>query len=65
MEVRVSTDYVIVGDKSNHIPSLHIPQLYYFTAFTTIFGWPALVSGPGGAIGIVKEVHKRMFGSKL
>ncbi|KAK7028993.1 glucosyltransferase [Paramarasmius palmivorus] len=55
---------IVLGDKSNHIPALHIPQLYYFAAFSTAFGWPVLISGPGGAVGLGKEVYKRMFGTK-
>ncbi|KAI3615441.1 glycosyltransferase family 59 protein [Moniliophthora roreri] len=61
---RMSIGLQFTGDKSNHIPALHIPQLYYFAAFSTAFGWPVLISGPGGAVGLAKEVYKRMFGSK-
>ena len=57
----------IAGDKSNHIPAVHIPQLFYFYAFSTAFGWPVLLfSGVGktaGPVGLVKEVVARMFGS--
>jgi alpha-1,2-glucosyltransferase len=53
------------GDKSNHVPSLHIPQLYYFVAFATIMGWPALVSGDGGWKMLRDEVRKRTFGSRM
>ncbi|KAJ7770900.1 glucosyltransferase [Mycena maculata] len=56
---------IVLGDKSNHIPSLHIPQLYYFIAFSAAFGWPVLISGEGGIFGLVREVGQRMFGSKL
>ncbi|KAJ7169447.1 glucosyltransferase [Mycena filopes] len=56
---------IVLGDKSNHIPSLHIPQVYYFFAFSTAFGWPALISGEGGAVGLARQVQQRMFGSKL
>ena len=52
------------GDKSNHIPSLHVPQLYYFIASATIFGWPALIGGDGGAYVLLCEVRARMFGGK-
>ncbi|EPQ61060.1 glucosyltransferase [Gloeophyllum trabeum ATCC 11539] len=54
---------IVLGDKSNHIPSFHIPQLYYFLGFVTIFGWPVLVSGPGGLKSLIKEVRYRMFGN--
>ncbi|KAJ7693638.1 glucosyltransferase [Mycena rosella] len=56
---------IVLGDKSNHIPSLHIPQLYYFVAFSAAFGWPVLISGEGGILGLVRQVGQRMFGSAL
>jgi alpha-1,2-glucosyltransferase len=52
------------GDKANHIPSLHVPQLYYFVAFSSIFGWPVLISDEGGVRRLMLEVLTRMFGSK-
>ncbi|KAJ7293771.1 glucosyltransferase [Mycena rebaudengoi] len=55
---------IVLGDKSNHIPSLHIPQVYYFVAFSAAFGWPVLISGEGGLLGLVREVRRRMFGGK-
>ncbi|KAF8078328.1 glucosyltransferase [Lyophyllum atratum] len=56
---------IVLGDKANHIPALHIPQLYYFIAFTTAFGWPALISDPGGPLSLFRDVRYRMFGSKI
>jgi alpha-1,2-glucosyltransferase len=35
---------VVLGDKSNHISTLHLPQLLYFFAFTIFFSWPTLLS---------------------
>lgn len=42
-----------LGDKSNHVASLHLPQLLYFFPFAIFFSWPvilphisALVSNP-------------------
>lgn len=52
------------GDKSNHIPSLHIPQVYYFLASATVLGWPALIGGVGGFYGLVCDVRARMIGGK-
>ncbi len=52
------------GDKENHTPVLHVPQLYYFIAAATFFGWPVLISGPGGAEAVANGVRGRMFGSK-
>jgi alpha-1,2-glucosyltransferase len=54
---------IVLGDKSNHIPSLHIPQLYYFVVAATSFGWPVLISGAGGASALGRNVWRRMFGS--
>ncbi|KAF5374744.1 hypothetical protein D9758_000109 [Tetrapyrgos nigripes] len=56
---------IVLGDKSNHVPVLHIPQMYYFVAFSTAFGWPVLISGPGGISGTIKDLRNRMFGSLI
>ncbi|KAG6866879.1 hypothetical protein C0991_008816 [Blastosporella zonata] len=56
---------IVLGDKANHVPALHIPQLYYFIAFSTAFGWPALISGSGGPLCLARDVNYRMFGSKI
>lgn len=29
---------IVLGDKSNHLATLHIPQLFYFFSFTAFFG---------------------------
>ncbi|KAI0932633.1 hypothetical protein AcW1_000301 [Taiwanofungus camphoratus] len=52
---------IVLGDKSNHVPVFHIPQLYYFVGFATIFGWPALVTGGEG---LAQDVCVRMFGGR-
>lgn len=54
----------IVGDKANHVAVLHVPQLYYFIAFATLMGWPALIFGSGGPVKLTNEVIRRMFGTK-
>jgi len=54
---------IVLGDKSNHVPTLHIPQVYYFVAFSTMLGWPALISGEGGFSFVIREVRRRMFGN--
>jgi len=56
---------IVLGDKANHVPSFHIPQVYYFFAFATAFGWPVLISGDGGPFGLAQGVGYRMFGTKL
>ncbi|KAG1787833.1 glycosyltransferase family 59 protein [Suillus plorans] len=53
-------DGIVLGDKSNHIPSFHVPQLYYFIAFATIIGWPAVLCGEGGPLKITTGVISRM-----
>ncbi|PIL30951.1 hypothetical protein GSI_07120 [Ganoderma sinense ZZ0214-1] len=55
---------IVLGDKSNHVPAFHVPQLYYFVGFATAFGWPALLSGKGGVGSLAHDVFTRMFGSK-
>ncbi|KAL0071717.1 glucosyltransferase [Marasmius tenuissimus] len=55
---------IVLGDKSNHIPVMHIPQIYYFAASAAAFGWPVLISGIGGFLGLAREIYNRMFGSK-
>ncbi|KAF8168233.1 glucosyltransferase [Crassisporium funariophilum] len=56
---------IVLGDKANHIPSLHIPQLYYFISSATFFGWPILISGSGGAPALICGVWSRMFRGKM
>jgi DIE2/ALG10 family len=56
--------HIFSGDKSNHVPSLHPPQLYYFIAFATIMGWPALISGDSGWKMLVNDVRDRVFGNR-
>ncbi|PCH33326.1 glycosyltransferase family 59 protein [Wolfiporia cocos MD-104 SS10] len=55
---------IVLGDKSNHVPVLHVPQLYYFVGFASILGGPALLTGQDGLGGLVQQVWSRMFGSK-
>ncbi|KAG1757259.1 glycosyltransferase family 59 protein [Suillus lakei] len=51
---------IVLGDKSNHVPSFHVPQLYYFIAFATMIGWPAVLCGEGGPLKVATEVISRM-----
>ncbi|RIA92946.1 Glycosyltransferase Family 59 protein [Glomus cerebriforme] len=34
---------IVLGDKSNHIAVLHIPQIFYFISFTAIFSAPIIL----------------------
>lgn len=53
------------GDKANHIPAFHIPQIYYFVAFSTAFGWPVLICNFEGPRKLIHDVWSRMFGSNM
>ncbi|EUC66877.1 alpha-1,2-glucosyltransferase, glycosyltransferase family protein [Rhizoctonia solani AG-3 Rhs1AP] len=53
---------IVLGDKSNHTPTLHVPQLYYFVAFASLFGFPVLISAETGIMSLIGEVTRRMFG---
>ncbi|KAH7345063.1 glucosyltransferase [Rhizoctonia solani] len=53
---------IVLGDKSNHIPTLHVPQLYYFVAFASLFGLPVLMSAETGIMSLAREVAQRMIG---
>jgi alpha-1,2-glucosyltransferase len=61
--VKISAD-IELGDKANHIPAFHVPQVYYFVAFSTIMGWPALISGKEGLRPLIHGIIARMWGSK-
>ncbi|KIK70426.1 glycosyltransferase family 59 protein [Collybiopsis luxurians FD-317 M1] len=50
---------IVLGDKSNHVPVLHVPQLYYFFTFSAAFGWPILVSGHGGISVLLRNLYVR------
>jgi len=28
---------IVIGDRSNHVPILHVPQLFYYLAFSAFF----------------------------
>lgn len=34
---------IVVGDKTAHIPAVHVPQIFYFSLFTFIFMWPYFI----------------------
>lgn len=55
---------IVLGDKANHVPVMHVPQLYYFIAFATLLGWPAVVLNHDGPTKLAAEVLKRMIGTK-
>ncbi|KAL1749109.1 glycosyltransferase family 59 protein [Schizophyllum fasciatum] len=56
---------IVLGDKSNHTPALHIPQLYYLIACATAFCWPALLRIVSRPLSLPAQVWRKMFGGKL
>ncbi|XP_076302613.1 dol-P-Glc:Glc(2)Man(9)GlcNAc(2)-PP-Dol alpha-1,2-glucosyltransferase-like [Lasioglossum baleicum] len=34
---------IVIGDKSAHVPTVHIPQLLYFSTFLFCFLWPYMI----------------------
>ncbi|KAG8994174.1 glucosyltransferase [Tulasnella sp. 427] len=55
---------IVLGDKSNHVPVIHIPQVYYGVAFATAFGWPILFTGRHGVFRLLKNIYLRSFWTK-
>ncbi|CAH1153548.1 unnamed protein product [Phaedon cochleariae] len=51
---------IVVGDKTAHEATIHIPQLFYFSLFSMIFAWPHFV---GEVINFTKFArrHKLML----
>jgi len=49
---------IVLGDKSNHVAALHIPQLYYFASFSAIFLAPVLFDSV-----LIRRTLKSLFGS--
>ncbi|XP_043471670.1 putative Dol-P-Glc:Glc(2)Man(9)GlcNAc(2)-PP-Dol alpha-1,2-glucosyltransferase [Leptopilina heterotoma] len=35
---------IVVGDRTAHVPTIHVPQLFYFFAFTFCFAWPYMLA---------------------
>ncbi|THU91646.1 glucosyltransferase [Dendrothele bispora CBS 962.96] len=56
---------IVLGDKSNHVPVLHIPQMYYFLTFSTALGWPVLISRKGGPKTFLLDIGHRIYGSPI
>ncbi|XP_057323180.1 putative Dol-P-Glc:Glc(2)Man(9)GlcNAc(2)-PP-Dol alpha-1,2-glucosyltransferase [Microplitis mediator] len=34
---------IVLGDRSAHVPTIHLPQLFYFSIFTSGFAWPYML----------------------
>ncbi|XP_012282263.1 putative Dol-P-Glc:Glc(2)Man(9)GlcNAc(2)-PP-Dol alpha-1,2-glucosyltransferase [Orussus abietinus] len=34
---------IVVGDHSAHVPTIHVPQMFYFSIFTLCFAWPYML----------------------
>ncbi|CEH16891.1 Alpha-1,2 glucosyltransferase/transcriptional activator [Ceraceosorus bombacis] len=54
---------IVLGDKSNHIATLHFAQLSYFLGFSLFFGWPAMLSQAGGPIALVHQTLRTLAGN--
>ncbi|KAG7188873.1 hypothetical protein KM043_008479 [Ampulex compressa] len=46
---------IVVGDRAAHVPTIHIPQLLYFSAFASCFLWPYLIAYWKAALTCVKS----------
>ncbi|GAA5842948.1 hypothetical protein JCM9279_004038 [Rhodotorula babjevae] len=49
---------IVLGDKSNHSPTVHVPQLFYCIAFAAVFFAPHLIGVPE-----LKQVARTLCGS--
>lgn len=56
----VTNGGIVVGDKTAHEASIHIPQLFYFSLFCLIFAWPHFVCEVSNFIAYVTN-HKKIF----
>lgn len=34
---------IVVGDRTAHVPTIHVPQFFYFFSFTFCFAWPYIL----------------------
>lgn len=50
---------IVLGDKTMHVAVLHIPQVYYFTAFVAVMSAPVL----GLSASTIKAVLRTIAGS--
>ncbi|KZC14819.1 PREDICTED: putative Dol-P-Glc:Glc(2)Man(9)GlcNAc(2)-PP-Dol alpha-1,2-glucosyltransferase [Dufourea novaeangliae] len=46
---------IVVGDRAAHVPTIHIPQLFYFSAFISCFLWPYTIIHWKSYLNSVKE----------
>ncbi|XP_033342291.2 alpha-1,2-glucosyltransferase Alg10 [Megalopta genalis] len=35
---------IVIGDRAAHVPTIHLPQLFYFSAFISCFLWPYTIT---------------------
>lgn len=52
---------LVLGDHSAHEPTIHIPQLFYFSLFTVIFGWPHFIQYVIPFLKLCKKHQLKMF----
>ncbi|KDN37455.1 glycosyltransferase family 59 protein [Tilletiaria anomala UBC 951] len=53
---------IVLGDKTNHVAGLHFPQLFYFTASSTVFAWPSLLRA--GPMRLARSTFQSLVGSR-
>ncbi|ENN81130.1 putative Dol-P-Glc:Glc(2)Man(9)GlcNAc(2)-PP-Dol alpha-1,2-glucosyltransferase [Dendroctonus ponderosae] len=51
---------IVVGDRSSHQMSINVPQLFYFSLFCLVFGWPHFVGEVFNFLSFVKR-HKLLI----
>lgn len=34
---------IVVGDRTAHVPTIHLPQLFYYSVFASAFSWPYIL----------------------
>lgn len=54
----IANGSIVVGDKSAHEASLHIPQLFYFALFTLSFGAPVFIENAREALMCLRRSWK-------
>lgn len=52
---------IVVGDKTAHEASIHVPQLFYFSLFCMIFAWPHFVCELSNFLVCAKKHKRKMF----
>lgn len=46
---------IVLGDRSAHVATLHIPQLFYFSVFFAIFAWPYVLPHTKSFLQVIRK----------